>query len=115
MLPLPLLLPLLLLPLLFHFVSTAFITTTTAAAVAMDSYWETKAPPTSVLGPFLSKQSSGSIGVMSFLFFTIGVGCVVANDAGLPNVNPAFVLGSELTPISWGLHVASWILKENGK
>ena len=41
--------------------------------------------------------------------------CVVANDAGLPNVNPAFVLGSELTPISWGLHVASWILKENGK
>lgn len=81
----------------------------------MESYWETKAPPSSVLGPFLSKQTSGTLAAMSLLALTVGSFCVVANDAGLPNVNPAFVLGSELTPISWGLHVASWIQKENGK
>lgn len=31
------------------------------------------------------------------------------------SIYPAYVLGSFLTPISWGLHVAAWIQKSNGK
>jgi hypothetical protein len=31
------------------------------------------------------------------------------------SINPAYVLGSFLTPISWGMHVAAWIQKQNGK
>jgi len=30
------------------------------------------------------------------------------------SINPAYVLGSFLTPISWGLHVSAWIQKQNG-
>ena len=82
--------------------------------MTMDTYWESKAPPSSVLGPFLSKQSSGSLAAMSLMFLGIGCYSIVTNDAGLPNVNPAFVLGANLTPIAWGLHVASWVQKENG-
>ena len=32
-----------------------------------------------------------------------------------PQVNGFYVAGSLLVPYSWGLHVASWIQKQNGK
>mmetsp|Transcript_41822 Transcript_41822/g.82264 ORF Transcript_41822/g.82264 Transcript_41822/m.82264 type:complete len:116 (-) Transcript_41822:250-597(-) len=85
--------------------------------MAEDStYWEGGAPPSKVLGPFLSKQSSSTLGVASLLFLAIGCYSCVTNDIfNLPVVKPELVLGANLTPIAWGLHVASWIQKQNGK
>ena len=87
--------------------------------MAKDSptYWEGNAPPSSVLGPFLSKQNSGVLGIMSLAFLAIGSYSCVTNDiVNLPVVDPKLVFcGMAFTPISWGLHVASWIQKKNGK
>eukprot|EP00616_Rhizochromulina_sp_CCMP1243_P019641 CAMPEP_0118970472 /NCGR_PEP_ID=MMETSP1173-20130426/7366_1 /TAXON_ID=1034831 /ORGANISM="Rhizochromulina marina cf, Strain CCMP1243" /LENGTH=127 /DNA_ID=CAMNT_0006919843 /DNA_START=57 /DNA_END=440 /DNA_ORIENTATION=+ len=84
--------------------------------MAEDTYWEGKAPPSTVLGPVLSKTNSGLLGLTSLAFLAVGSYCAVQNNLfSLPDVNPLFVLGANLLPISWGLHVASWIQKENGK
>ena len=39
----------------------------------------------------------------------------IFNILTVDTINPAYVLASFLTPISWGLHVAAWIQKQNGK
>ena len=78
------------------------------------TYWETKAPPSSVLGPTLSKMSSGSLGVAS-IFALAGAG-YAAGAAGLYQVDVSVaIVNAGLAPVAWGLHVASWIQKENGK
>jgi len=82
---------------------------------AEQTFWDGAAPPSSVLGPLLSKQGSGTLGLASLLFFAIGTYSCVTNDAQLPIVDPKLVLGANLTPISWGLHVAAWVQKKNGK
>jgi len=83
---------------------------------AENTFWEGSAPPSSVLGPLLSKQGSGTLGMASLLFFAIGTYSCVTNDAQLPVVDPKLVLGGmAFTPISWGLHVAAWVQKSNGK
>jgi len=84
--------------------------------VGQDTYWEGLYPPSSVLGPILSKAPSGLLGVVSGLFLGIGLYSAQANDlSSLPVVHWEYVVGANLLPISWGLHVASWIQKENGK
>ena len=39
----------------------------------------------------------------------------IFNQLSATSVNPAYIVGSLLVPISWGAHVAAWIQKENGK
>ena len=73
-------------------------------------------PTSAVLGPVLSKAPSGLLGLVSGVFLVIGLYCAEQNDLyTLPVVKPLNVLGTNLLPISWGLHVASWIQKKNGK
>lgn len=38
----------------------------------------------------------------------------IFHNLSADTVYAQFVLGSLLTPISWGLHVAAWIQKQNG-
>ena len=56
---------------------------------------------------------------MSLVAFVIGLYCVhennIFNRLSATSVNPQTVIGSLLVPISWGMHVAAWIQKENGK
>lgn len=88
-----------------------------------DMTWVGKSyPPSKVLGPFLENSPSGPLGLCSLLFFAVGLYCNQANDftlqtldGGLPNVDPKLIVGANLLPVSWGLHVASWIQKQNGK
>lgn len=75
-------------------------------------------PPSEVLG--LGKEVPSSLYALSsapaFLFGCWGI--YQSNFAHIltpDTVNPQFILASLLVPISWGLHVAAWIQKENGK
>ena len=58
-------------------------------------------------------------GVTSGLALGIGLYCVaqsnLLNILSGSTVNGFYVAGSLLVPYSWGLHVASWIHKQNGK
>ena len=58
-------------------------------------------------------------GVTSGLALGIGLYCVaqsnLLNILSGSTVNGFYVFGSLLVPYSWGLHVASWIQKQNGK
>ena len=115
------------------------------SSVQMSTYWEGKAPPSSVLGvgekvrfsqcrcarthhsqrdpfdvstPPLQIPSS-VFGPLSALALVAGSFCVhesnIFNQLSATTVNPAYIVGSLLVPISWGAHVAAWIQKENGK
>jgi hypothetical protein len=56
---------------------------------------------------------------VSLVFLIIGAYSVhesnIFNTLTVDTINPSYVLGSFLTPISWGTHVAAWIQKQNGK
>lgn len=85
--------------------------------------WEGEYPPSSILGPALSKMSSGSLGVLSLIFLAVGQWAVNSlielpgpwgtseNDKLLAT----YLLALQFFPISWGTHVAAWIQKQNGK
>ncbi|CAM9198252.1 unnamed protein product [Heterosigma akashiwo] len=87
--------------------------------MAEDMSWEGKAPPSKVLGPFLSNLPSGILGPVSLAMLAAGTYCVhesnILNVLNAETVYPQYVLGSLLCPISWGTHVAAWIQKQNGK
>ena len=89
------------------------------AAVRMeDTYWEGNFPPSNVLGPVLSKTSSGVLGISSLLALGVGsygLGNQIQLTSQQMQISPLFCALTILIPISWGLHVASWIQKENGK
>jgi len=75
-------------------------------------------PPSIVLG--IGKDvSSGVFGVTSGVALAVGLYCVaqsnLLNILSGSTVNGWYVAGSLLVPYSWGLHVASWIQKQNGK
>uniref|UniRef100_A0A7S1U023 Photosystem I reaction center subunit VIII n=1 Tax=Phaeomonas parva TaxID=124430 RepID=A0A7S1U023_9STRA len=82
------------------------------------TYWEGKVPPSTVLGPVLSKTPSGLLGPVSIISLLAGTYSVhesnILHTLNADTVYPVFVIGSLLVPISWGLHVAAWINKENG-
>jgi len=82
------------------------------------TYWEGSAPPSSVLG-IGEKIPSGIFGPLSLVAFVIGTYSVhesnIFGTLSATTVNPLYVLGSSLVPISWGMHVAAWIQKQNGK
>ena len=70
--------------------------------------------------PFVGKDvPSLVLGLMSGFALLIGCSCVaqsnLLNILSGSTVNGWLVAGSLLVPWSWGLHVASWIQKQNGK
>jgi hypothetical protein len=79
------------------------------------TYWETAAPPSSVLG-IGEKIPSGVFGPLSLVAFVVGTFCVhesnIFGTLSATTVYPLYVLGSALVPISWGMHVAAWIQKQ---
>ncbi len=84
----------------------------------MSSYWEGAAPPSSVLGVG-EKIPSAIFGPLSLAALVVGTYCVhesnILNQLTVSTVYPQYILGSALVPISWGMHVAAWIQKQNGK
>lgn len=85
-----------------------------AFAALKSTYWDGAAPPSSVLGPLLSKQSSAILGIASVV--TLSAAAYGAGGQGLYFVPvETQVILAGLAPLSWGLHVAAWIQKQNGK
>jgi hypothetical protein len=84
----------------------------------MSTYWEGKAPSSEVLGVG-AKIPSALFGPLSLVALVAGTYSVhesnIFNQLTVTTVNPLYILGSLLVPISWGLHVAAWIQKQNGK
>lgn len=84
-----------------------------------DMWWGDKDyPPSAVLG--IGKDvPSVVLGIASGLSLAIGCYCVaqsnLLNILSGSTVNGFYVFGALLVPYSWGLHVASWIQKQNGK
>lgn len=88
-----------------------------------DSYWEGEYPPSSVLGPIMSKMPSGALGMISLVFLA-ACATSLAGSAELVREPGAFesgawvkwyyVAGSFCGPLSWGTHVACWIQRKNG-
>lgn len=82
------------------------------------TYWEGAAPPSSVLGVG-EKIPSSVFWPLSIMAFVVGTYCAhesnILNQITVNTINPLYVGGTFLVPISWGLHVAAWIQKQNGK
>ena len=82
------------------------------------TYWEGPAPTSSVLGVG-SKIPSGLLGPASLVALVAGTYFVhesnIFHQLSATTVHPQYIVGSLLVPISWGLHVAAWIQKQNGK
>ncbi|OSX74017.1 hypothetical protein BU14_0313s0002 [Porphyra umbilicalis] len=98
--------------------SRATVTPAGARSLRMDTYWEGKAPPSTVLG--LGKNvPSGLYLLASVLSLALGSYGVYKSNLASPltpsTVEAQYILASLLAPISWGLHVASWIQKQNNK
>ena len=92
-------------------------------AEAEDMYWEGDYPPSKVLGPIMSKMSSGTLGILSLMFLGVcGYSCF---QSALLQQEPGaladgswvkwyYILGSFGGPFAWGTHVACWIQRQNG-
>ena len=78
------------------------------------SYWEGKAPSSSVLGVG-EKIPSAVFGPLSLVALLAGTYCIhesnIFHQLTVTTLNPAYIVGSLLVPISWGMHVAAWIQK----
>ena len=79
----------------------------------MSTYWEDK-PSSAVLGVG-EKIPSAVFGPLSLIALAAGTFSVhesnIFNQLSATSLNPLYVIGSLLVPISWGLHVAAWIQK----
>jgi len=86
---------------------------------AQDTWWGDKEYPPSIVLGIGKDVSSGVFGVTSGIALAVGLYCVaqsnLLNILSGSTVNGWYVAGSLLVPYSWGLHVASWIQKQNGK
>lgn len=84
-----------------------------------DMWWgDQEYPPSRVLG--IGKDVPSLVfGVSSGICLGLGCWCVaqsnLLNILSGSTVNGWYVFGALLVPYSWGLHVASWIQKQNGK
>ena len=83
-----------------------------------NTYWEGEAPPSSVLGVGANIPSL-VFGPLSLVALLVGSYCVhesnIFNQLSATTLYPQYIVGSLGVPISWGLHVAAWIQKKNGK
>ena len=86
---------------------------------AQDTWWGDKEYPPSIVLGIGKDVPSVVFGLSSGIAFAVGVYCVaqsnLLNILSGSTVNGWYVAGSLLVPYSWGLHVASWIQKQNGK
>jgi len=84
----------------------------------VDTTWDGKFPPSTVLG-FGKDVPSPFYIFSSFVALVVGGYCCTQSNLISPltpeTVRPDFILGSLLVPISWGLHVAGWIQRQNNK
>ena len=84
-----------------------------------DTWWGDKEYPDSIVLGIGKDVPSAVFGVTSGLALAIGAYCVtqsnLLNILSGSTVNGFYVFGSLLVPYSWGLHVAAWIQKQNGK
>ncbi|EKX40617.1 hypothetical protein GUITHDRAFT_96294 [Guillardia theta CCMP2712] len=79
-----------------------------------ETYWETKAPSSEVLG--IGKNlPSGSFASASVVAALVGGFCTSQCVPLTADPNPLYIAGSLFLPYSWALHVAAWIQKNNGK
>ena len=85
----------------------------------VDTWWGDKDYPDSVVLGIGKNVPSKVFGVTSGLALFIGLYCVaqsnLLNILSGSTVNGFYVAGALLVPYSWGLHVACWIQKQNGK
>eukprot|EP00187_Rhodella_violacea_P006096 CAMPEP_0174897478 /NCGR_PEP_ID=MMETSP0167-20121228/14223_1 /TAXON_ID=38298 /ORGANISM="Rhodella maculata, Strain CCMP736" /LENGTH=131 /DNA_ID=CAMNT_0016137483 /DNA_START=65 /DNA_END=460 /DNA_ORIENTATION=- len=90
----------------------------TTTRMVEDTFWEGGAPPSKVLG--VGKNVPGAL-FLALSVVSLGAGGYCCAESNIFNaltpesVNPLFVAGSLLVPISWGCHVAAWIQFKNGK
>jgi len=84
-----------------------------------DMWWGDKEYPDSIVLGIGKNVPSNVFGVTSGIALIVGLYCVaqssLLNILSGSTVNGFYVAGSLLVPYSWGLHVASWIQKQNGK
>ena len=100
-----------------NLVDDFWIPVSSKSTLQMSSYWEGK-PPSSVLG-IGAGIPSAIFAPLSIAAFIAGTYCIhesnILNQITATTINPIYIAGSALVPISWGAHVAAWIQKENGK
>ena len=104
--------------------SPSFAQQTSALSMAEDMTWEGEEyPPSKVLGPIMSKMSSGQLGLISILFasacaYSIFQSSILEQEPGALAsgswVKWYYIAGSFGGPFAWGTHVASWIQRKNG-
>lgn len=86
---------------------------------AADTWWGDKDYPSSVVLGIGKDVPSSIYGVTSAIAFSVGAYCIaqsnIINILSGSTVNGFYVAGALLVPYSWGLHVAAWIQKQNGK
>jgi len=85
-----------------------------------DTWWGDKEYPDSVVLGIGKNVPSSIYGPMSGVALAIGLYCIaqsnLVNILSGSTVNGFYVFGGLILPIySWGLHVACWIQKQNGK
>ena len=84
-----------------------------------DMWWGDKDYPDSLVLGIGKNVPSAVYGPLSGIALAIGIYCVaqsnLLNILSGSTINAWYVLGALLVPYSWGLHVACWIQKQNGK
>ena len=84
-----------------------------------DTWWGDKDYPDSIVLGIGKNVPSAVYGPLSGVALFIGLYCVaqsnLLNILSGSTINAWYVLGSLMVPYSWGLHVACWIQKQNGK
>jgi len=83
-----------------------------------DMSWTGRVPPPKVMGPILSKTPSVILGPVAIAVLAFGLysGNHAAANGAFSGETISFVdvIGACGIPLSWGLHVAAYIQKENG-
>jgi hypothetical protein len=87
-------------------------------AASESTFWEGAAPPSRVLG-IGENIPTAVFAALSIVAFVLGTWCILQSNIfhqiTVTTIHPEYVAGSFLVPISWGMHVAAWIQKQNGK
>eukprot|EP00965_Chrysotila_dentata_P188002 6172467-Pleurochrysis_carterae.AAC.2 len=100
-------------------VSSVRVAETSMELKAQDTWWGDKDYPDSIVLGIGKGVPSIVYSVSSLIALALGSYCVaesnLLNILSGSTVNGFYVVGAVLVPYSWGLHVAAWIQKQNGK
>lgn len=84
-----------------------------------DTWWGDKDYPDSIVLGIGKDVPSVLYSITSLIALALGCYCIaqsnLLNILSGSTVNGFYVCGAALVPYSWGLHVAAWIQKQNGK